>query len=59
MLVLLAEAARVPMVAAAAADRRCTSRGDARQAEQRRGSWCRATAGQHGAAVGRAEARPA
>ena len=30
MLVLLAEAARVPMVAAAAADRRCTSRGDAR-----------------------------
>ena len=59
MLVLLAEAARVPMAAAAAAVLRCMSRGDARQAEPRRGSCCRATAGKHGAAVGRAEARPA
>ena len=40
ILILLVEAARVHGVAATAALRQCTSRGAARQAEPRRGSWC-------------------
>ena len=40
MLMLLVEAAHVHGFAARAAVRQCTSRGTARQAEPRRGSWC-------------------
>ena len=60
MLMLLVEAAHVHGFAARAAVRQCTSRGTARQAEPRRGSWCyRGRYVVHGVALGRAVARPA